>query len=440
MDFLLFLLVNATLFIRPAEIIPDLSTLPIYNVLILSNLVVALPKVMGRVSLQALKTEPITACVIGLLASIFLSHASHINFYNARSASVDFLKVVIYYILLIAVLDMPARLKQFLAALVIYIVILTVLAMLHYYGIVNIPSLEAGIGMDIDPATGELYKVERLCSTGIFQDPNDLSLILVVGAATCIFLAGASPGALPRPYWLAPIGLFVYALTLTYSRGGFLALLVGMLSLFYARFGLRKAALLVVPALPVMFVLFGARQTSISAGEESAQERLQIWVAGFTMLREAPLFGVGQGVYPERAGLVAHNSFIHAYGELGLLGGSLFLGAFAYAARTLLALGRRPELIVNPDLRRMRPVLLSMIAAYAFGMLTLSRNYIVPTYMLLGIVTAYLGLVARDSPGLAGPGRPIAWVGRRLLVRSALLTVAFLIAANAFIRMFVRWG
>ena len=440
MDFALFVLLNATLFIRPAEIVPDLIGLPIYNVLILLNLAVASVKVAGRISPANLKAEPITACVLGLLASIFLSHAAHLNLLLAREGAVEFAKVVLYYLLLVAVLDTPARLRRFLAALVVFVSILAGLALLHYHGAIRIPSLDAVADHEIDSRTGEDYVVMRLCSTGIYNDPNDLSLILLVATGACLFLAGGRPGGLPRPFWLAPAAMFLYALTLTHSRGGFLAMLAGMMVLFYARFGPKKAALLATIALPVMFVLFAGRQTNISAGEDTGQDRIQLWAEGFSMLRESPLFGIGQNLYAERVGLVAHNSFVHAFAELGLLGGPLFLGAFAYVVRTLLALGAHDGEIGDLDLRRLRPFLLAMVVGYASGMLTVSRNYVVPTFMILGIVTAYLRLVSAGAPRLAMPGGPVAAITTRLIGRLAVLSVAFLVVTNLFIKLFVRWG
>ena len=440
MDFALFLIVNATLFIRPAEIVPDLVGLPIYNVLILLNLAAASFKVAGRLNFKTLRDEPITACVLGFLISIPLSHVAHLNLLLAREGFIEFAKVALYYLLLVAVLDTPGRLRQFLVALTLFVVILAGLALLHYHGLVDIPALDAVADSEVDAKSGEEYVVMRLRSTGIFNDPNDLSLILLVGIATSLFLAGARPGQLPNLYWLGPAGMFLYALTLTHSRGGFLALLAAMMIMFHARFGPRKAALLATLALPAMFVLFAGRQTSISTGEDTGQDRIQLWTEGFTMLRESPVFGIGQNLYAERLGLAAHNSFIQAFAELGLLGGSLFLAGFAYATSSLLSLRHHADSIVEPDLRRLPPFLLAMIVGYGFGMLTLTRNYVIPTFMVLGLANAYFRLVAADSPRLAEAGGPISPLDLRLVGKMAAINVAFLVGANIFIKIFVRRG
>src|SRR5205809_75026 len=101
MDFALFILVNATLFIRPAEVVADLEGLPLYEIVILACLVVSLPAVIAQLSTASMIEQPITTCVIGVLVAIVLSHLTHLNFYGARVAGVEFSKVVLYYLLFV---------------------------------------------------------------------------------------------------------------------------------------------------------------------------------------------------------------------------------------------------------------------------------------------------------------------------------------------------
>ena len=125
---------------------------------------------------------------------------------------------------------------------------------------------------------------------------------------------------------------------LTHSRGGFLGMLAALVVLLAARFG-RKALPLGLLVLPAVFVLFAGRQTSISLGSGTGQSRVQLWHEGMILFVGRPLFGIGSERYADYAGHVAHNSFIHGYTELGLVGGTLFLGAFYLAAWSLVRLG-----------------------------------------------------------------------------------------------------
>src|SRR5262249_27232216 len=147
------------------------------------------------------------------------------------------------------------------------------------------------------------------------------------------------------------------------SRGGFLAFLIGLLVLFHARFGTWKAGALAGLAVPALLLLFAGRQTTFTGGNDAGEGRIYLWREALVTFKEAPLFGIGQGLFEEQAGLVAHNSFIHCFAELGFLGGTLFLGAFLIALGTIYRLGRPGVVIADPSLQRLRPYLLAILAA-----------------------------------------------------------------------------
>ena len=342
MDFFLFLLINATLFIRPAEIVPALLDLPIYQVFILGCLLVSLPAVMEQLSIRSLVERPASACVVGVLASVVLSHLSHFAIDGAVSSGIQFVKVLFYYLLLVGVVNSISRLRFFLVWLLGLIVVLTTLALLQYHGVIDVPALAAYAERqwdETDEETGEAVVLVRLCGAGIYGNPNDLSRILAVGMTLGLYLLGDRGFGLLRFLWAAPIVLCGYALNLTHSRGGLLAFLAGLATLFVERYGRRKAILIGTLVLPAMMILFGGRQTKISTSEGTGQQRIQLWEEGFSLLVHNPLFGIGMDNFAEEVGLVAHNSFVHCYTELGLIGGTFFLGAFYLPVRALHGLG-----------------------------------------------------------------------------------------------------
>ena len=121
MGYFLFLLVTATLFVRPAEIFPAVHAWPIYEYLILACLAVSLPGVLSQLSAKSLAENPITACVIGLWAAVVLSHLAHFFLWDARMSGFMFFKIVVYYLLLVANVDSEERLKSFLRWLLLLI-------------------------------------------------------------------------------------------------------------------------------------------------------------------------------------------------------------------------------------------------------------------------------------------------------------------------------
>ncbi len=436
MSFVLFLLVNATLFVRPGEIVPDLATVPIYECLILACLLTSLRSLTELLSWRRLIERPIALGVLGMLAAIFLSHASHFDLWSARFDALQFLKTVIYFFLLLANVDSPGRLRTFLFWLLACIAVTVGLALLQYHAWIDLPALTTLQDHDVDPETGIVYVVSRLRSTGIFNDPNDLSMIAVAGIVIAAYLATDQQGGSARLVAVAVLAACGYALLLTRSRGGLLALMAALGLLFQARYGWRKAILVGAITLPALLLVAKGRQANIGGAMEqgTGQERIKLWSQGLGMLRSSPLFGIGQNRYAEEAGLVAHNSYVHCFAELGLFGGAIFLGLFFYTIRALYQLPADGLTELDPESARLRPYLLAVVSGCAASMLTISRPYVLPTYLTLGLAASFLGQL---QPTIGVAEEPL---GKQLVKHVAGASLAMLAAIYLFVRVFARWG
>jgi O-antigen ligase len=434
MDYFLFILVNAALFVRPGEVVPDLEGSPVYQYLILAALAVASPRVLAQFTGRSLASRPITLCVLGLWLAVVASHLATMATIEARLEGFEFGKVVLYYLLLVGVIDSSERLCGFVRWLGYFVVALAGLAVLQYHGFIELPGLGVVSERFFDHESATWTTIPRLCSTGIFNDPNDLCLALSLGTFISLYHVEVHRG-IARLLWLAPPVLFLYTLVLTQSRGGLLSLAAGLLVVGGSRFGWRRAVALAVLVLPALLVFASARQTSfdVTDKENTGQTRVQLWSEGFELFRQSPVFGIGSGEYAEKVGLVAHNSYVHAFTELGFCGGTLFVGAFYSAIAALARLDPRRVFIADPRLRALRPYLLGAVTAYATGLLSLSRNYVVPTYLVLGLCQAFL-LQARPVPSRPAPARQpsVAWQ----LFLPGVVSVAVIYVA---IRLLVRW-
>ena len=325
MDYVFFLLLTATLFIRPAELVPAVQGWPIYEWLIIASLVVSAPRIARCLRPRDLRANPITVCVLGLFVSVPLSFLTQFSLWHMRWSLTDFGKVVLFYLLVTAVVDSHERLRRLLFALLLFVSVLAGLSLLHYFDIWRLPALQASMQQRVvDHATGRNFELDRLQSTGIFSDPNDFAMILVVGIIFNLHFLGEQRGILRRGPLLAVMLLLGYALFLTRSRGGMLALLGGLGTLAYARWGWKKAALGVAAAMPMVLVVFSMREDAMTSG--TGQSRVQLWAEGLAMFKQSPLWGIGYGQYYEELGHVAHNSFLHCFTELGLFGGAFFWG------------------------------------------------------------------------------------------------------------------
>jgi putative inorganic carbon (HCO3(-)) transporter len=434
MDFLFLVFLNAALFIRPAELIPEFQEAPLYNVLILICFALSFPAVIRQLTGRSLMANPISACVVGLLLAVFLSHLSHLNLTLARWAGFEFFKVVLYYFVIVAVVNSPARLCRFLPCLVGLFTLVAGLTLLHYFGIVTLPNMSVLTRVEVDATTGEISEVQQLQGLGIFADPNDLCLILVPAMMFCLYKLGDSRSRPQFPLWAGQLILFGTTLALTHSRGGFLALLAAILVLLFVRLGWKRTIPLAVVILPIMFVLFAGRQTNLEMGSGTAQSRIQLWSLSMAAFRQAPLFGIGDGLLADEIGQVSHNSFVQSYAEWGLFGGTLFLGMYYYGFMALARLGSARLLNPDPELLRLRPYLLAALGGYAAGMASLSRETIAPTYLMPALATVYLRLTSPD------PAWPLARVDTRLIRHVVMISVVFLIGIYIYINIFVRWG
>jgi hypothetical protein len=429
LGFALFLLLNATLFIRPGEVVPALLGWNIYQFLILLTFAVAFPLVLTQ--LGSLDARPITVCVLGLLPAIVLSHLANGRGAEAATGGWDHAKTILYYLLFVGLVVTPDRLRSFLWWLGVLSTITAALAVLQYHGAIELPvAMSIDDGGGIDQITGEETKVSRLRGSGIFQDPNDFCILLVVGIILTLYWLTDSESGVLRVLWVGPLFLFLYGLSLTQSRGGLLALLFGLFALLQARFGWRRALVGIGLLLPAVIVVMAGRQTDFSTESGTGQDRLQLWRDGVVLFKTAPVFGIGRDRFAEESGLVAHNSYIHAFAELGFFGGMLFLGAFATALGGLHRLGRPRCQIVDPQLARMRPYLVGMVGGYAAGMMSLSLCYLLPTYTMLALSTTYLSVAKTEPP--TPPVRCDATLLFRLTALSVLTIGFFYVIVRLF--------
>lgn len=435
LGFALFVLVNAALFVRPADIVEAWENLPIYQFLIIGCLLVSLPVVIPQLKWSSLKRNPITLCVLGLLPAIVLSHLSHGETWYAKAGGIEFVKVILYYLLLMGLIDSPARLRRFLMIFVGFVFCITVLCLLNHHEVINIPAL-ADLKEGYDP---ELLPFEqgvvliRVRAMGIFNDPNDLCLILNAASFICLHWLIENKNLLVRLWLAALIGTMLYCLALTQSRGGFLSLLVGVVVLMFSRMSKARAVLISAIVLPAILAIFAGRITNIDINDtnDTGQGRIQLWRESLIVFHRMPLFGLGEGKILEEIGNVSHNSYVHGYAELGFFGGTLFIGLFYIVVIGLMRLSPNRAPYLSQELRSLRLCILPVIAAYMMGIYSLSRNYVLANYLFVGFVAVLLSLA-----GAAGNEVPV--LSGRLARNILLASIGCVFYFEVFVRIFAR--
>lgn len=390
----LFLLTTATLFLRPAELFVWMADWPIYEVLILSTFALAFQSFTGHFRWFMLTRQPVTLCVVGVFTAIGLSHLQYIYVSGVIDSGTLFLKTLIYYGLLITTVNSPSRLKTFLLTVAVCASTMVTLCVLDYYEIYDFEFIQHLDDVDGYTDEDEVITVRRMRGTGIFQDPNDMAMVICATGIICTLFLTDPAASNARLLWLLPMAVLLVGLLSTKSRGGLLACAVAGLVMLAVRYGGRVAIMAAVGG-ACLLPLVAGRQAEIDLEEGgTGHERITLWRDGLEELKSpAILFGTGQGSYPDIAGLVAHNSFIHSYVELGLFGGTMFFGCFFFVGMQLYRMGRLPEPILNVELVRMHPFICALVAGWCMSIFSLSRCYVVPTYLLIGACATYLNLV-----------------------------------------------
>jgi hypothetical protein len=445
MDFLLFLLVNAALLLRPAEIWSGFEKVPLYQYLIVACLIASIPALLGLMLPRSPLKHPVYILVLGVLVAIGASHVVGTGLDRAAEESFEFIKVVIYFTLLVAVVNTTRRLRVFVTALIVFTVIATSISVLNYYELwEQSPNtlLKTADEIEQHRVTGEELRIRRLQLTGVLQDPNEFCMVLGVMVLLTLYKLGDPAGGIGRMLWLGPLLLFLFAVYLTGSRGGQLALMAGLITLAIYTRGARFAFGLGLACVPLLVFAFAFRATGEVSGTSTSQTRIQSWSDWMMDFRGRPVFGIGPEVISskERAALVgegkwlAHNSFIQAFADLGFAGGLCFFGLLFFGLLSLHRYARLRHNILDPELRRLYPYLMGAMMVVAMGLMTLSMCYVVPTYLFLGLPVVYCRLT-RTWPelpefGWSGPGF-VKWVGS---------AVGFLAFVYVFVRTFANFG
>jgi putative inorganic carbon (hco3(-)) transporter len=166
--------------------------------------------------------------------------------------------------------------------------------------------------------TGEPMIEGRITYSGIFNDPNDMGLLIVVSIALCAFHLRTLRVRLVRWVTAAALCWLLYGVYLTDSRGTMLATMAVLGLEAWRSYG--KAVVITAGAVAVPILIAFTRLAELDAEEESAGNRVDAWYEGVQLLTDNPIFGVGYGMFIDYHGLTAHNSLVLAMAELGLTG------------------------------------------------------------------------------------------------------------------------
>ena len=333
MPFFLLLLFILMLFANPALLIPSLESVrPAQLAGIGAMAILLVQKSVTRDGFR--RVWPESSLMLALISAMAISCVGAFWPHLAFDATLDFLKIVVIYFLILNSVESERRL---------FITTATLIAA------GTIPAL----GTLRNYANGNFVEGNRAAWIGTFANPNDMAYSLVILMPLALYFAGKVRLPVRLLVWIV-VAIYIAAIFATHSRGGLLGLFA-VLIIFGLRHRGASSRLLVVAALVagvVFMTFYWTRDVGFNnlATDFTVHQRLETIRSGLAMFADHPLFGVGIAcsivAWPLYApanldfqgALVTHNTIVEALGETGMVGFLCFITLIAaaiYHARKL---------------------------------------------------------------------------------------------------------
>jgi O-antigen ligase len=190
-------------------------------------------------------------------------------------------------------------------------------------------AIEQTIAGDTSSSLGQ-FQFDR--ATGGFTGPDELGIVL--GVLLCFSVPLLLGGRLRWwPLLVLWIGVAGIALVGSYTRTGWISLIVGLLVIGAIRY---RTLLLIVP-LVLMAVVLAVPSTvqrfnDLSEGPQHAghygntfSERISLWESNLPKVNRAPLLGHGWSSIGVEQGRLTHSDYVRTVVETGLLGLTAFI-------------------------------------------------------------------------------------------------------------------
>lgn len=343
------------------------------GIVILGILWLATGLTVGRIRLRY---SSLDIFIWMFLATAIVPTINAVHIHRAQSCLIQWFCYAITYFLVLYILDNEKDIKYFLGILIIPAVLISLYSIYQYH--IGLPETRQWAGQYLSPQSLEFIK-ERLGlnrAFGTFVYPNTLAgyILLIMPLAiamlgigfrehiqwwkgivvVCFFLVLVGCIFLGHPELIVlaciatclyPLGM-LYALYITFSKGGYLVL--GTTILIIGALMVRKRYILVkifvgVVILMTIFILLGYGTKFVSLTQGAFFRRWEYWIAGISMIKEHPVMGIG----PDNFGILyslykidiaeetqnAHNNFLQIWVEQGIFGLIAFCGIWVVAIK-----------------------------------------------------------------------------------------------------------
>jgi hypothetical protein len=265
----------------------------------------------------------------------------------------------------------------------------------------------------------------RVRFRGLLEDPNELCLVLAMGAPLAFGLYERNRSKKRLVFGLITFALATVCVIMTQSRSGQLSILAAVGVFFVRRFG--KKGLAVAGLLSVPLLLLGGR--SGEEADSSSFQRLECWNEALEMWRDNPILGVGQGQFIEHHFLTAHNSFLLTLAEMGPLGLLVYSCTLYFALKITFRAQMELDYPEAAVARSWGASLMASLVGLTVSSFFLSVPFNTILWMFLALAGSFYAAVRRHEPG---------WrvrFGLKDLALVASLDVAMVVLIGVYVRI-----
>lgn len=302
------------LYFRPQEYISALAKAPIAIVPAILMLLAFIPTQLGMEGTLTVRPREVNLALLLCLLSA-LSIPLAIDPYQGWSMFADTcLKDIVLFIVIVNVVRTERRLR-----ILLYLVLIATF-------IICVQSIN-------DYRQGKLavegYRISGNSTGGMFENPNDLAVQLVIMLPIAVALFLSTRNVIKKMLFAVSAISSLMTIVLTYSRGAFLGLLASSIVMAWKLgrhnrflvFGIFLVIVILFLTLAPgqywtrVFSIFDARLDAFG----SSNARSELLKQSFLVALRHPLFGIGIGNFPlvSTRAQVTHNSYTQVAAEIG---------------------------------------------------------------------------------------------------------------------------
>jgi O-antigen ligase len=391
--FLGLLVLTAIHFIQPGELVRALNVISIERSYAIALLLVFVIHRLSTPGRPLLSNRLVLASLL-LVGSAFLSIPFAVWRGGAFEQTIELIKNVILLVLIFGLVDTNARMSKVLWLMV------GLFAWFAGSALITYSQGQFAFAEGIERAEG---------INSMAGGPNELAGLILAFFPFLIALLRSTHSILIRLLLLACGSLGLAALVLTGARAAMIALII--VGAYYVLRSRHKIAWLLACVALASIIWIGmpqsyrdryltVKQYALGGQLDASNEfRLRIWKAGWRMLLDHPLLGVGAGQFPTAFGTTyagrahiawmnPHNLFLQVACELGIVGLIVFIYFVIQIVKQIRHLPRResnPLVELNFQVATACGAMLIGVMAMSVVSHTLYRPY---WYLLGGLVAA----------------------------------------------------